>query len=258
LLIMSCFGRAIRGGGELYILSVWCLLITIDIKPPVFRGGLKKEVETMDRLRLGLYLALIFILIFTGVTWAEDKEILKEFNTLVERAKNTDDNLDFQALRMLYTKTPYYSPYGNRFKSRELFDLLRRNEFAQVVEKTTPLLTVEFVNIDLHYLRMVAFDGLGDREMKAWHEYMTYGLLYSILDGGDGRTPQTAFQVISIGEEYMVLNYLGCQLLRQSLEHIGGHSYDVMEIQSEAGDTVKLYFNVDKPLAWLSSQFMEE
>jgi hypothetical protein len=78
----------------------------------------------------------------------------------------------------------------------------------------------------------------------------------SILDSGDGRTPETAFIVIETGEEYALLGMTGFEVIRQSLIKSNGHSYDKMEVKHrKTGETAVFFFNVDIPFNWLNKQF---
>ncbi len=72
-------------------------------------------------------------------------------------------------------------------------------------------------------------------------------LLDSIQNGGDGKTAQTAFVVMSVDEEYTLLRFLGYQMQSQGLEKTEGHTFDVLTvINPKNQETRKLYFNIDK------------
>ncbi len=76
----------------------------------------------------------------------------------------------------------------------------------------------------------------------------------SILTNGDGRSFATAFKVITIDEEYAVLQVLGVRKADQSLVEHGGSSFDLFTVNDpESGKEFTLYFNVDLPLRWLDA-----
>jgi hypothetical protein len=82
-----------------------------------------------------------------------------------------------------------------------------------------------------------------------------YGLVDSILSSGDGKTPETAYHVISVDEEYAVLNTLGFKVVKQSLMESKGHSYDKMEVlHMKSKEPGMIYFNVDMPLGKLKGK----
>jgi len=79
------------------------------------------------------------------------------------------------------------------------------------------------------------------------------GLLQSITSSGDGKTPETAWQVIEVHEEYVVLQFSGLMPTGQALVEKNGHSYDKMTaVNSKTNEEVTLYFNVDIPFAQYS------
>jgi hypothetical protein len=73
--------------------------------------------------------------------------------------------------------------------------------------------------------------------------------LKSIADSGDGKTPETAFQVIEVHEEYILLHSLGVGVPEsQSLLHKKGHSEDEIKYQDPASkQDVTIYFKLDIP-----------
>jgi hypothetical protein len=80
-------------------------------------------------------------------------------------------------------------------------------------------------------------------------------LVKSVLGSGDGKSPETAFVVIAIEEEYSVLAAFSLTLVSQALVNLGGSAFDRMEVKKRDSDqTVTLYFNVDRPLQSKSPQ----
>jgi hypothetical protein len=73
------------------------------------------------------------------------------------------------------------------------------------------------------------------------------GLIDSIRSSGDGKSPATAWVVISVDEEYAVLRALEFKPSGQSLLRQNGHSYDVMKAKNDDGTEQTFYFNVDIP-----------
>lgn len=67
--------------------------------------------------------------------------------------------------------------------------------------------------------------------------------LTEILNSGDGCSPQTAFKVYNIAEEYQTLYLLNLPSEKQILLYFDGRKYDVFEFGE-----VKIYFQiVEKP-----------
>lgn len=176
------------------------------------------------------------------------------YAALLERAKKNDTTVDFKDLRLAYTETPEYSPYGgDRDARQKMFASLRAKEYEQALEPAEKILGKNFVELNAHFVAHVANRELGRADKAAFHKFMFDGLMKSITGPGDGKTAETAFVVISTDEEYVVLNFLGLRPAGQSLINQNGHSYDRMAANDpKTNETVVYFFNIDKPFNWLS------
>ena len=77
------------------------------------------------------------------------------------------------------------------------------------------------------------------------HRNTTTGILKSIINSGDGHTPETAYKVITISEEYMTLFFLGLRAKAQSKQpNTGTKVIDVMEVEDKKGKLRKVYFEL--------------
>lgn len=116
------------------------------------------------------------------------------------------------------------------------------------IEKTMKLgrAWLEKVPVDAEVYLMLAMCMKEKGDLKGYCQYISpfYGLLQSITSSGDGRTPETAFKVISIDEEYFLLREVGAKLKQQSLV---GHC-DKMEVERQGGKEYTFYFDVSIPL----------
>jgi hypothetical protein len=67
--------------------------------------------------------------------------------------------------------------------------------------------------------------------------------LAKIMAKGDGRSPETAWKVGSVREEYEIVRALGLTVKSQSL--IGGKKpYDMLEVADARGNVLKLWFDI--------------
>lgn len=66
-----------------------------------------------------------------------------------------------------------------------------------------------------------------------------------IMARGDGLTPETAFKVSSVRDEYEIVNALGLQRSAQSLV-IEKRPYDVIEATDREGKVHKLWFDISR------------
>lgn len=176
------------------------------------------------------------------------------FAALLERVKKSDATVDFKELRMAFTETPAYSPYGgDRDTRQKMFAALNAKEFDQAIEAAEKILAKNFVEINAHFVSYVAQRELSHVEKATFHKFMFDGLVKSITGSGDGKTMETAFVVISTDEEYTLFNVLGLRATDQALVSQNGHSFDRMTAKDpKTNETVVYFFNIDKPFNWLS------
>jgi hypothetical protein len=121
----------------------------------------------------------------------------------------------------------------------EAFGLLEARSFAELLAVSTPWLESCPVDIDFHLLHAIALSMSGREAEANLHAQWWRGLIQSILASGDGETPQTAWVVISVGEEYAVLRALNLKRARQTL--VEGN-IDAMEVEGRDGSRI-LYFD---------------
>jgi len=177
----------------------------------------------------------------------------RSFAVLLERAKKSDPTLDFKELRMAYTKTTDYSPYGgDRDTRQKMFAALNAKEFDRAVESAEKILAKNFVEINAHFVAYLAHRESGRTEKATFHKFMFDGLVKSITGSGDGKMAETAFVVITTDEEYTLFNVLGLRPAGQALITQNGHSFDRMTATNpKTNETAVYFFNIDKPFNWL-------
>ena len=215
----------------------------------------EKKMKILSRIQI----VLMMIIIFTGNVFAGEDQLKKTSNyqTLLKRVMNFDRTVDFKALRLSYAETADYNPYGDdKTKKSEMFEALRNKDYDKAIADAQVILEKKFVDIEAHFVSSIAFSEMKNSERYNFHHFVTRALVDSILDSGDGKTPETAFIVIETGEEYTLLGMTGFEVVRQSLIKSNGHSYDKLEIKyRKTGETAIFFFNVDIPFNWLNKQF---
>jgi hypothetical protein len=127
----------------------------------------------------------------------------------------------------------------------------RAKDYKKVFELSEQWLAKCLVDADIHMLRSGAATELGDIRSYVHHYYYAFGLMQSVMQSGDGLTPQPAFKVISVAEEYSVLREFRAQVTRQTLiEDV----IDKMECKYPNDQTVILYFNASIPIKALEAE----
>ena len=98
----------------------------------------------------------------------------------------------------------------------------------------------------LHQL-LGAIAGMEQRTQdQYYHRAYALALIFSLSRTGNGETPETAFRVISIGEEYdwFFFNQQAFKPIDRVLKDIGDRRYDVWRIRLSSGQEKTLYFDV--------------
>jgi Domain of unknown function (DUF4919) len=198
---------------------------------------------------------LIFLLLPAFWATAQRPAAKPSYESLLERVKKGDQTVDFKELRLAYTETSGYSPYGGNTEARKaMFAALRAKEFDKVLSSAEAILAKNYVDINGHFGCFVAHRELGHTEKAAYHRFIVEGLINSIKNSGDGKAIETAFVVISTDEEYALFNWLGLRPTNQALLKENGHNYDRMTVvDPKTNQTLTYFFNIDKPFNWLGN-----
>jgi hypothetical protein len=194
------------------------------------------------------YVICLFILCSLGL-FAQEPSASKtaDYNTLVDKLKSGDTSIDFKALRIAYSQTRDYSPYGSdRDSQAAMFEAAKSKKYKDAIKEADKILKNNYVDMEAHITEAIAYRELGDTAKADLHKAIGNGLVNSVLNSGDGKSAKTAYVVISTGEEYTILRALGLRPASQSLDHIDGHTFDVMTgTNPKTNETVKIFFNID-------------
>jgi hypothetical protein len=176
-----------------------------------------------------------------------------DYYGLVKRLKSNDMSVNFQTLRIAYTRTPDYKPYGGHDVKDAAFAALNKKDFAGALTFAQTVLDTNYVDLDIHLLCRIAYRETGNTEKEAFHTSVLRGLANSIYTSGDGSSPEKAMVVISVPEEYFVITANGLKLVKQKSLTVNGHDYDAMDVENKkTGEKKTLYFNIDIPRQWLT------
>jgi hypothetical protein len=185
----------------------------------------------------------------TEPSQATTQEQPSDYASLLARVKSGDLTIDFKQLRFSWIDSPERHKAKDTNEEKEkMFVALNSKDFKNVIKNGDVVLEQEFVDMDTHFAEFIAYRELQDKPKADFHQAVFAALLRSITDNGDGKSTKTAYVVISVHEEYVVLRTMGLQPGKQSVANENGHSYDRLETRSrETGATVVVYFNVDIP-----------
>ena len=165
---------------------------------------------------------------------------------------------DFFSLRMAYTHAKDYSPYGSSVSDslKKVIQFIDSLKYDSAISMINKIHEIEYVNIPSHLYLGYIYDQLGDSIKSQFHYTIYDGLLNSIYQSGDGRTPQTAYIVISTKEEYQFLNWFSLQFHSQSLIDKDEYSFDLMSVTDpKTNEEFEIYFNIELALSQLWDDF---
>jgi hypothetical protein len=202
------------------------------------------------KMRVLLFGVLIPALFQLGASSQEAPKNKLSYDALVEKLKSNDKTVDFRELRLAYANSPNMDKGPDTDPQKKaMMAALNSHDFTAALKNADVVLAADYVDMDAHYVEYIA-----NRELKAsdpaeFHKFVLQGLLKSITDSNDGKTPETAFQVIEVHEEYVLLHFMGIGLPEsQALLHKNGHAYDEIKFKDpKSNEEVTLYFNVDIP-----------
>lgn len=172
-----------------------------------------------------------------------------DYQTLVRRVEAGDFTVDFRALRLACMKSTQCEPRATKADLTALSLAESEHQFAKVVEIAERLTLQGFVNLEAHADCAKAYGAIHDAGKSKFHLDVATALLRSILFSGDGKTKETAFEVISDREEYSTLvarglPYRGSGVSTSTVEE-GGHRYDRWEILDPRTGKTVVFFNTD-------------
>jgi hypothetical protein len=107
-----------------------------------------------------------------------------------------------------------------------------------------------FVNLEAHATAAGGYGKLNNSQKANAHFAIALALMRSIIGTRDGKTKESAYEVICDREEYSVLSALGLSYLPPGASMTpvkdGLHSYEKWDTQNlKTGQKVAVYFNID-------------
>lgn len=190
--------------------------------------------------------ALLFLLL-PGMALAGDAGGAS-YGELLAQLKSGNTAIDFQALRYARAEQPGYNPYA-ALADPDKGDLIRAmvaSNLDQVATVANRLIERDYTDIDAHAALATVLERRGQTQEAAFERAVADGLLLSIQQSGDGMSPETAFVVIGVAEEYTLLGAMGVQVARQSLIQADRGPVDALEVVSQNGDRRTVYFDIGR------------
>jgi hypothetical protein len=215
-------------------------------------------MKLVTQLSLSFF-AISLPALFACTTQHPDKTARPEsYAELISSVQAGQTDIDYTKLRLAYTASSEYNPFnlGAKDMRYRSWNTFRQEKLAEALNLSEQLQKNSYIDIEAHMLCDLAYRQQGRLEKADFHRAVAKGLLQSIYASGDGATPEKAYQVISLDEEYAYLLANNLKMERQGLVRHGQHNYDVLRVISlESGMEKTIYFNIDLPWNRLSRDF---
>jgi hypothetical protein len=171
------------------------------------------------------------------------------YDTALVAAKANPAEANLRELRLAYTRTRTYAPNpaGYADQGPVLAEAVKAEDWPAVLRLAQAALERNYVRMRPHFYAALALRHLGQRERAAHHRAFFNGLHRSIVEGSDGATPATAYQVITIEEEYDVLAVRRLKREGHTMTRHEGRPIDVITARGADGASITLYFDVSLP-----------
>ena len=186
--------------------------------------------------------ATVITLVVTVALKAAEKQNPR-YVELVNKVMKGDLSVDFRALRVSRcAKADNCDPRGDNKDLIAMQRATQARDYKEVVKIAEKLITVGFPNIQAHAACAEAYTALKQPGQGAVSSGGMTALIRSIMSTGDGKTQETAFEVIGTQEEHIVLSLLGLPPLAASLSSRGKpHSYDLIEVDDVRAKSIRLF-----------------
>src|SRR5581483_8487391 len=165
------------------------------------------RLKTSHRVEARVSKLLVCILLLSfSVCFGANKKATDDYRSLVQRAKVGDQTVNFRDLRFDYMDSQDYEKGSDtEAQKKTMWAALKEHNVKDALTNADAVLAGDYADIDAHFVEYVSHRELKEAELSDLHHSIFQGLLRSITDSGDGKTPETAFQVIEVHEEYVVL-----------------------------------------------------
>jgi tetratricopeptide (TPR) repeat protein len=169
-----------------------------------------------------------------------------DYAALVTAARDGDPGTDYTAMRQAYAMIAEYDPFGEKTNA-----LMRDGQAAYVakdcktaLERFKAAIALNFTLSDAHALSADCLEQAGDKAGEAREEAIAQGLFNSLIGSGDGNSPATAFRIVTMHEETVILAVAGVNGTKKTTITTDQGPVEKIDItDQETGKKGAVYFN---------------
>lgn len=191
-------------------------------------------------------LLISFVLLFSAGQTLAAEPTKANYDQLAGLARSGQP-VDWTALRFARVEKPDFNPYteGRNFRDG-MMKAINDKKYAEALTLAKAALDENYANLLAHMTARIAYKNLGDEAGRARHDKIEEEIVKSIEAGGDGKSSEKPFVVISIAEEYDLMLHYGLRFTQQALVNDNGHLFDVMTAKDKEGKEFSLHFQIDR------------
>jgi hypothetical protein len=178
---------------------------------------------------------------------AEQQKAEHEYSEMLARVQQGDMTVDFRAFRVAGAVKSGPLASSLEIAERAAFrNLAVSGDWMGALASAKRALDRNYASPVAHYDAMLACQKLQQADEAFTHEKILNALLDSILQSGDGKSPETAWFVVTTQEEYVFLGRMGVVPKSQALVNKDGHAYDRVEVlDPRTKESHSVWFNTD-------------
>lgn len=201
--------------------------------------------------RIKFYQLTFLMLLQSAFTFGQDINIPSyndKYSNYVKQLEGGKTDIDYVDFRNSFLESQQFNNKGMKYDSlkKQVYAEIKSKNYNNVIKLTKAMLSIDYTSLFAHKYLQQTYKIIGDTINKNKYHDIEFGLLYSIIRSGDGKSCETGWHVIQIEEEYFILNMIGADLQTQSISSGGKNTCDKMEVKTEEGETTTYYFEANK------------
>lgn len=160
-------------------------------------------------------------------------------------------DLDYYQFRLSFLENNMDFDYvlSERFPFLEnAYQYTINNDCSSAISSMKTWLDYDYTDLEVHLNIVSCYEDLGLSDEANFHTAIAEGLIGSIIDGLDGESEATAYEVFTPWEQIALLEYLGYERFSSEIvvSEDGIHVYELVNIKTEDGIEKAIYFDVTK------------
>lgn len=153
----------------------------------------------------------------------------KSYHELVE-SYFLDEDVSLLEIKAAYIRSDLYNP-SDISVIEQFEELIAYRDYDEALRFINRNINDQFANIDFHINCHLLYSLVADETYASYHQDIIFEILESIYATGDGISEESAFQVISIAEEYRLIEYEDIALYGEPVQPISNPYIDIFKVE---------------------------